>query len=38
MWQQTLVLLAVLGAIYYLFRKFFQKPKGGATCDKCAKP
>ncbi len=37
MGQQLLVILAVLGASYYLIRKFFQKPKGGATCDKCAK-
>ena len=36
MGQQLLVILAVLGASYYLLRKFFQKPKGGATCDKCA--
>ena len=38
MWQQLLVILAVLGASYYLIRRFFQKPKGGAACDKCAKP
>ncbi|MDA0314876.1 MAG: FeoB-associated Cys-rich membrane protein [Bacteroidetes bacterium] len=37
MWQQILVIIAVLGAIIYLILKFFQKPKGGAACDRCAK-
>jgi hypothetical protein len=35
--QQILVIIAVLGASYYLIRKFFEKPKAGAGCDKCAK-
>jgi hypothetical protein len=35
--QQILVVIAVLGASFYLIRKFFEKPKAGAGCDKCAK-
>ena len=37
MGQQLLVLLALIGASYYLVRKFLQKPSGGSGCDRCAK-
>ena len=35
--QQTLVGIAVLGAIAYLVWKLLHKPKSGPGCDKCAK-
>ncbi len=38
MWQELGVGLLVLGAVVYLGRKFFLKPKTQAGCDKCARP
>ncbi|WP_133553565.1 FeoB-associated Cys-rich membrane protein [Algoriphagus boseongensis] len=38
MWQEILVGLIVLGAVFYLTRKFFLQPKTQPGCDKCAKP
>lgn len=36
--QKIGVGILVLGALIYLGRKFFLKPKTQAGCDKCAKP
>lgn len=36
--QEIGVGILVLGALIYLGRKFFLKPKTQAGCDKCAKP
>lgn len=36
--QEIAVGLLVLGALVYLGRKFFLKPKTQPGCDKCAKP
>ncbi len=37
MGQEIAVVLLVLGALVYLGRKFFFKPKTQPGCDKCAK-
>jgi hypothetical protein len=38
MGQEIGVGIVVLGALIYLYRKFFRKPKTQPGCDKCAKP
>lgn len=38
MGQEIAVGLLILGALVYLGRKFFLKPKTHPGCDKCAKP
>lgn len=38
MGQEIAVGLLVLGALAYLGRKFFLKPKTQPGCDKCVKP
>ncbi|HAH38066.1 MAG TPA: FeoB-associated Cys-rich membrane protein [Algoriphagus sp.] len=38
MWQEIIVGIIVLGAVVYLGRRFFYKPKTEPGCDKCAKP
>ena len=37
MWQQILVVIAVVGAIAYLLWKLLRKPTSGTGFDKCAK-
>jgi hypothetical protein len=36
--QEIGVGLVLLGALLYLYRKFFGKAKTQPGCDKCAKP